>query len=112
MREPLLSYAEAKAICCDHQYLVGHAFTTEPTDFSIIECVAIVPHDEVNKWIFANYYMQGMQPGTDGGFEHYPYYDVIVLARYKSGDSILYADLQNYLQQKQHLNMTVEAQAS
>src|ERR1044071_3681143 len=109
MREPSLTYAEAKALCLRYQYLVGRALTTEPTDFSIIECVTVAPYDEVNKWIFAHHYMESGHPCEEMEFDHYPFYDVILLARYKSNTSVLYTDLDSYLQQRTNLNMTVEA---
>ena len=109
MRGPSLTLAEARDICSSHQYLIGRTLTTEPTDFSIIECVAIAPYDEVNQWIFAHYYMEGLHPQDAAEFLHYPFYDVIVLARYKSDNSILYTDLNSYLRQKASLDMTIEA---
>jgi hypothetical protein len=110
MRELSLTLNEATAVCSDYQHLVGRALTTEPTDFSIIECVTIAPHDEVNKWIFANHYFQGEAPQEALGFYACPFYDVILLARYKSdNEKVLYIDLHSYLKQKQHLDMTIES---
>lgn len=104
-----LTLDEARTVCSDYQYLVGHALTTEPTDFSIIECVAVAPHDEVNKWIFAHHYFEGEQPGDALNFYACPFYDVILLARYKSDCSkVLYMDLHSYLKQKNNLDMTVD----
>lgn len=109
MREQSLTYAEAKALCANYQHLVGHALTTEPTDFSIIECVTIAPCDDVNKWIVAHNFMECGHPAENTDVHHYPFYDVILLARYKSDNSILYTDLRSYLNQRSNLDMTVEA---
>ncbi|MCD6062720.1 MAG: hypothetical protein K0R82_631 [Flavipsychrobacter sp.] len=109
MRDLSLTFAEAKDLCANYQHLVGHTLTTEPTDFSIIECVTIAPGDDVNKWMIAHDYMErGLTPEcAERG--PYPYYDVILLARYKSDNSVLYTDLRSYLQQKSNLDMTLEA---
>ncbi|WP_276132267.1 hypothetical protein [Polluticoccus soli] len=109
MREQSLTYAEAKALCANYQHLVGHALTTEPTDFSIIECVTIAPCDDVNKWIVAHHFMESGYPNANSDVNHHPFYDVILLARYRSDNSILYIDLDSYLQQKSNLDMTIEA---
>src|SRR5688572_32284132 len=109
MREPSLTYAEAKDLCANYQHLVGHALTTEPTDFSIIECVTIAPCDDVNKWIVAHNFMDGGHPSENPEMSRYPFYDVILLARYRSDNSILYTDLDSYLQQRSNLDMTIEA---
>lgn len=109
MRAESLTLAEASAVCLKHQFLVGHALTTEPTDISIIECVMVVPHDDVKKWLFAHQYLEGVQPAISGDMYACPCYDVILLARYRSDNSrVLYTDLDCYLEKKAELNLTVE----
>jgi hypothetical protein len=109
MRAESLTLAEASAVCLQHQFLVGHALTTEPTDISIIESVMVAPHDDVEKRIFACQYMEGARRTIAEDTYACHSYDVILLARYRSDNSkVLYTDLHCYLEKKAELNLTIE----
>jgi hypothetical protein len=109
MRAESLTLAQASVVCQQHQFLVGHALTTEPTDISIIECVMVAPHDDIKKWMFARRYLDGAFPAIGEDIYASLYYDVILLARYRSDtDRVLYTDLDSYLENKAELDLTVE----
>ena len=95
MKRKSLSLIQAKAICRDFQHLVGKEFDENG---KIIECIAVSPYDDINKWIFSQYFLE--KRNCIDALKYYagPYYDVLVIAAPQLGDKICtYTDLSSYL---------------
>lgn len=94
-----LTLKQSKAICEDFQFLKGQLFNNIPTDEKVVDCIAIAPFDEINKWIFINYYAEYQD--VEKALEYYcgPFYDVLVISKLQ-GDFGMhdYCDLRTYLQ--------------
>lgn len=108
MKTQQLSLVEARLLCRQYQHLSGRILLNEPTDLYKIECVAVAPYDDINKWIFAHNYVNGDNLENAMAFYKGPYYDVLLLARNAGDDSVIvYKSLHNY----QHTTTTTQGDA-
>ncbi|HXS35163.1 MAG TPA: hypothetical protein VN721_00570 [Flavipsychrobacter sp.] len=95
MEHKALTLIEAKAICKDFQHLVGKEFDKSGT---VIECVIVSPLDDINKWIFSQYYLEKRNNVEALKYYSGPYYDILIIASIKAGDKTCkYKDLRSYL---------------
>ena len=91
-----LTLRQAQNLARDYQDLVGQSFTqNDPCEH--IECVAVAPYDEINKWIFVAYYTELKCPDQSIAYYTGHFYDVIVMAWSVSEGRYIYKDLKVYL---------------
>jgi hypothetical protein len=95
MHQPF-SRRQANLIVRDFEHLVGASIEGQPDFYHPIECIAIAPWDEINKWIFLQFYMDSRD--AKEAITHYKnnFFDVILIARFKDKDWVTYRDLRSY----------------
>lgn len=96
MIENAMSRTEAKEVCGQNLNLVGKPLVMGEEQQGIIECVAIAPADDINKWIFLQRYAESHDADASLDFYHVPYFDVVVIVRDANG-KLRYYDLQSAL---------------
>ena len=98
MKLPPYSLAEAEKLCADHQYLTGERYDTDNDSNAVIECIAVVPFDELNKQKFIIYYhllhdaVRALRHEYRGLL-----FDVMVLGTYTDKYDLLQTDLHKWL---------------
>jgi len=98
MEEQSFSFEQARSICSMYRHLVGTSFQTGSTQWLPIECVAISPHDDINKWLFVSFYQDTKDQVKALSFYKPPYYDVIVIARSaRNVSELTFEDLRSFL---------------
>lgn len=95
-REPF-TLLQAKNIADRYQYLVGQPYG-EDGNSPLISCVAVAPFDELNKWIYINFYADERDPQKALKYYYYPYYDVLVIAPSSECPGYSYKNIRDYLQ--------------
>lgn len=96
MIENAMSRTEAKEVCGQNLNLVGKPLVMGEEQHGIIECVAIAPADDINKWIFLQRYTESRDAEASLDFYHVPYFDVVVIVRDTHG-KLRYYDLESAL---------------
>jgi hypothetical protein len=98
MKKPPYSLSEATRLCSEFQYLVRERYNKD--DEATIECVAVVPFDEMNKKKFIVYYHLLNDASIALNHEYRGLlFDVMVLATYPQKCDLLYSDLGSWLQE-------------
>ena len=94
-----LTYRQALAVCKEYQNLIGKSF--DPTEhWNEVECVAVAPYDEINKWIFTRYYSDLKSPVKALEYYEGHFYDVVVIARSRVDRNwCVCKDIKTYLEQ-------------
>jgi hypothetical protein len=80
-----LTRAEAGEALREWQPMEGMPFYEDGGVLGVIECVAVSPHDTINKWIFLHFYADCRDPGKALNFYKVPFFDVILIIRTVSG---------------------------
>ncbi len=94
-----LTLRQARAICKDFQTLIGRSFD-QTMHWDNIECVAVTPYDEINKWIFACNYAEMKCPELALDYYAGHFYGVSVIARLKSNPGFCSCrDIKTYLRE-------------
>lgn len=96
MIENAMSRSEAKEVCGQNLNLVGKPLVVGEEEQGIIECVAVSPADDINKWIFLQRYAECRDAEASLDFYHVPYFDVVLIVRDSAG-KLRYYDLQAVL---------------
>ena len=80
----------------------GQPFYKDGVQWGIIECVAVSPYDDINKWIFLQFYKDYKCPKKALEYYGVPYFDVLLLAQSigRAGE-YLYQSVNSYLQKRQ-----------
>ncbi|MCD6064362.1 MAG: hypothetical protein K0R82_2273 [Flavipsychrobacter sp.] len=95
-----LSKAEAYRILQMCHHLEGQVFYEGGAMLGEIECVAVSPHDAINKWLFIHFYADCHDPTEALRFYTVPYYDVILIICTDKGQ-LTYRNLDAYRPQQQ-----------
>jgi hypothetical protein len=93
-----MSKTEAENFCHAFQYLVNSKFSADPDTIQRIECVAVSPFDDVNKYIFIKQYNGCHQ--AEEALEIYggQLFDVVIITRVISQNvEFIYKSLDEYL---------------
>lgn len=96
MRLEPLNLEQALALSGKYQHLVGKEFITEDGAAGIIEAVAISPFDDINKWIFLEFYKESRSVKKALEYYQYPYYDVLIITKTEPGVKPLFEDIRTY----------------
>lgn len=78
---------------CKH--IEGQSFYEGGAMLGKVECVAVSPHDAVNKWLFIHFYADCRNPLRALDFYSVPFYDVILIIR-TTDDRLTYRNLDSY----------------
>lgn len=91
-----LSLIQAKKICQHYHHLRGRPLLARADLREPIVYIVISPHDELNKWIFLQNFSETQD--NDRALEFYqpPYYDVLLLAKFRDKNAFYYQDLRSY----------------
>jgi hypothetical protein len=82
-------------------HLVGKPLNSDPGDGLIVNCVAVVPYDEVNKYIFILDYRECDNLESAIAFYESWLFDVEVISRVVSDKvQIFHKDLRTYLKER------------
>ena len=93
-----MSKAQAEHFCHAYQHLVNSKFSVDPDTIQRVECVAVSPFDEVNKYIFIKQYKSCQQAGEALEIYGGQLFDVVVITRVVSQNvEFIYKDLNEYL---------------
>jgi len=76
-----LTRRRAQELCQSLKHLAGTIHTTADEKTGIIECATIAPFDDVNKFIFLEYYRECRNVSTALEFYRIPYFDVVLIVR-------------------------------
>ena len=96
MRYDPLTFDQAADLCIEYQHLKGKALLKDATGEHSIDCIAIAPFDDLNKYIFAQFYKEYGCPLQALTYYQYVEYDVLLIAhRYEQ--KMIYKDLRTYL---------------
>ncbi|MES2703190.1 MAG: hypothetical protein V4649_11150 [Bacteroidota bacterium] len=96
MKRPPYTHAEAAQLCADFQHLTGEPYSC--SNNAAIECVAVVPFDELNKQKFIVYYHLLNDPVLALTHEYKGLlFDVLVLATYEDKCDLLHASLHSWV---------------
>lgn len=82
-------------LCNTYQHIRGTAFAGPPR--GIVECVAVAPFDNINKFIFLEFYKESGDPMKALEFYKFPYYDVIFIIRSSVTGELFFGNLESSL---------------
>ena len=98
MARQALSRSQAENLAQQYQYLVGEQFSTTTEDKHVIDCVAVAPFDDVNRYIFMLQYREGASMKDALGQYEGELFDVVVLTRFVSEKTeVIFRDLRSFL---------------
>ena len=105
MKQAPYSLEEAIQICGEYNYLTGQAFDPSMPINSTIDCVAVVPFDNVNKRRFLIYYLLFNDAQSALNHEYKgQVYDVLVIARSTEDENdMLHESLHTWLDKNRNL---------
>jgi hypothetical protein len=79
---------EAQTECDKYQYLLGRSFVNRRGNLMTIEAVLVCPFDNLNKWIWVNYYLKYSDNQKALHFYSQNEYDVVFLVREELRDDV------------------------
>ena len=87
-----LTLRQARLLAGQYQDLVGREFP-DGAESAMVEAVTVVPYDDINRWIFLQYYSEGLSAAA--ALAQYPgyFYDVLVIGRTADGERCVYKDI-------------------
>jgi len=86
---------QAEMISYQYQSLVGKPYSYDKYNAGVIECVAVVPFDNLNKWFFIYLYEENDDPETALSFYESEQFDVILISRING--EITFIDIRTYM---------------
>ncbi len=95
MEQPL-SLVQARKICKHYQFLKGRILAARSDLSEPILHVVVAPYDELNKWIFLQNFSECGDSEQALEFYKPPYFDVILIARFKHQEGYYFQDLRTY----------------
>jgi hypothetical protein len=112
MKKAPYSLEEAQKLCAEYQYLVGQAFGKEKN--SVIECVTIVPFDELSRERFLIFYFLLNNAESALAYEYKGLlFDALVIARSTTDvHELLQEELVTWLAENKHLEAAAEKSVS
>jgi hypothetical protein len=94
--EPL-NKSEAASTALEYGWLQGQVYYEADQPLGTIQCVAVAPHDAINKWLFLHYYADCKDPLKALDFYNVPFYDVILVIESGFDGGLTYRNLGDYL---------------
>src|ERR1043165_10089273 len=94
MRRKWLTRKEANELCAEYQYLAGQVNVKNGLE-ETITCVAVAPHDEMNKTFFLSYYLETRDQHEALSFYLHPYFDVVLILKQPNNLGGSYYSLKN-----------------
>jgi hypothetical protein len=88
---------KAEAICRAYQYLDKQPYTINGVTTGLIECVAVSPFDNVNKWYFVHEYTSCRHPVKALEFYKTIFFDVLLVLNIDGEDELTFEDIREYL---------------
>lgn len=110
MRLPF-SRKQAEKVCKDFQHLLGKPLDARADLCEPVSQIVIAPLDDLNKWIFIEQLAETNDWEKALSFYKPPYYDVILVARFKDKKGYYYKDLRSYCAEHD-LGLTMDKYAS
>jgi len=86
---------QAEMICCHYQSFVGKPYRNDTRTGWDIECIAVAPFDNLNKWLFVYFYEEKDDVESALSFYGSEQYDVILISRVNG--EITFTDIRSYL---------------
>ncbi len=96
MKENILSYDEAVAVCRENQHVVGQLFCGEYREFGQVHAVVVAPASKLDKWAFTKYYQKFNDSVQALAFYTGTEYDVVLIGKDSTGN-IVCRDLSAHL---------------
>ncbi|WP_276134996.1 hypothetical protein [Polluticoccus soli] len=104
MEKQPLTRQQAEDLREQFSHLVGQPLNTGVDDSLVIDCVAVVPYDDINRYIYLIDYRECRDVIEALGFYVGPLFDVVLISVMKSDRTqVFYKELRTYLQE-QNLN--------
>lgn len=95
MIENSMTLKEARALCSRYQHLMGQTVKVD-NEPCTIECVAVGPMDDLNRYIFLEHYKSYKDPKQALEFYKVPFYNVLLIGTTNSG-AVRYWDIHAHL---------------
>jgi hypothetical protein len=95
-----LTIDQARKLCEDYQYLQGRVLSVDELGEHRIDCVAVSPSDDLNKWLFTSFYNEYGCPIK--ALEYYTYsdFDVLLLHKTLRDQKPVYKDVRTYIEER------------
>jgi hypothetical protein len=91
---------KAEAICRAYQYLDKQPYVIDGITTGFIECVAVSPFDNVNKWYFLHEYTSCKHPVKALEFYKTIFFDVLLILKMDGEEDLSFEDIREYLQKR------------
>jgi len=98
---PPFNKNEARRVWQRYRHLQGQEYLENGTVTGIIECVAVGPYDDINRYIFLEYYLDCGDPWKALEFYHAPFFDVVLFIRTYAEQKLMLMPASDYLGEKQ-----------
>lgn len=92
-----LTKGDAANIAMEYSWLEGQVYYEADEPVGTVKCVAVAPHDAINKWIFLHYYADCKDPLKALSFYKVPFFDVILVVESGFDSGLTYRNLGDYL---------------
>ena len=87
---------EAQDICDAYQYLEKQPYKENGITLGMVDCVAVAPFDNLNKWLFLHEYVDCKHPQKALAFYMPPYFDVLIILLMANGN-LSFQDIDTYV---------------
>lgn len=94
---PFFSKRTAEAICSAYAHLDKQPYIINGVRKGLIECVAVSPFDDVNKWHFLQEYTNCRHPVKALAFYKPTFFDVILILQIDGEKDLSFEDIRTYL---------------
>lgn len=88
---------EAESICRAYQHLDKQPYIIDGITNGLIECVAVSPFDDINKWYFLQEYKSCRHPVKALQFYKPTFFDVILILQIDGDEDLSFEDIRKYL---------------
>jgi hypothetical protein len=95
--EEAFTKPQARRLREAYSYLEGQELALNDRTGGRIETVAVAPYDEINKWIFMQYYQESRDCEKALDFYEAPYYDVILIISGEGEGKPFYTRAETYV---------------
>lgn len=87
---------QARRVRDQYKHLEGQEYLENDAGIGTIECVAITPYDDVNRYIFFEYYLDCLNPLKALEYYYGPFYDVAFVVRSHSDQKLMLKNAVGY----------------
>jgi len=84
-----------------YRHLEGQEYLEDGVGRGTIECVAVTPYDDVNKYIFLEYYLDCRDPLKALEYYYAPFYDIALVVKNYSDQKLSLKSAVNYAADKE-----------